>query len=773
MKTNKTYIAVLFLLAFFSGRIHSQQLSISGFISDSKTGEMLFGANILVYSDTNLNTTNSIYGTAANNYGYYNIPKLERKEYVLVTRYVGYKTSINKVDLTSATGSTKLNIELTSQNIEIEEILVEGKKIDKSTLSTIDVSPELISSLPSLSGEVDLFRVLEFLPGINKATEVSSGIYVRGSSPDQTLTLVDDVVVYNPSHIGNIASTFNTSAIRDIKLIKGAFPAQYGGRLSSVLDIKLRSGTREKEMGKVGLGLISSFAFLEGPLKENSTYMISGRWLYYDKIQKMSNQSASIPRYNFYDFNAKVNYNLSEESILNISGNFNKDKLYNPESSDVGYDVQWQNTSLSLNWLQISKNSLFLNSSISLVNYEFNSKISPRDTSINTTSYFSNPNLTDIVLKQSAEVNYAMNQKVRLGFELAYHNYDLLYNEYYDPAFEKDPYAGKDINSIESSLFVQNEAEHIDDLKSNIGARVVYFGDRKSFRFEPRASLSYELFDDIFIKTAGSLAHQFLHLIVKNEITLPTDFWYPSTKNIKPGKSVQIVFGIDSYFKENSYQFSAETYYKSLDDLYELKNAAILNPLDNSIEDQFVNGKGEAYGVELFFNKRKGSFTGWVGYTLSWTKRQFDELNNGKVFFPKYDRRHELSLVLTYNYDDNLNFGITWMYATGQRYSLPPGQYIFDPVGIPGEPQSLLHFEEMNTYKYPDYHKLDFTANYSFKLFNADLQTYLSFYNVYNRQNIFAQFVVFKKDEDGNAIGKLKRITLFPLIPSFGIVVKF
>jgi hypothetical protein len=770
----KSICLVLILFGFFDLSIPQEKdISISGFVYDATTGEALIGTNILVYKDTiNLNS-DPIYGAAANNFGFYMLPKLKKAKYFLIFRYIGYKVTVKEVDLTSQQKDMNFNIQLKSENIKLDEIVVEGKKIDKNVLSTIDISPELIFKLPSFSGEVDLFRTLMLLPGINKGSELSNGLYVRGGSPDQTLTLVDGAVLYNPAHIGNIASTFNSNAIRDIKLIKGAFPAEYGGRLSSVLDIKLKSGTKEKETGTIGLGVINSFFSFEGPLKESATYMIAGRSMYYDALQRNFNKNSSIPLYHFYDLNGKINYNISDLSAFSLSVMYSSDRMYNPSEEDITYDIAWKNLNVTLNWLQINSKSLFLNSALSYVNYEFSSKVGIGSATTSSSSYFSKPNLTDLIFKQTAELNWAMNQKLKTGFEISFHNYDLLYNEYYDLSFEQDPYAGKNINSIEASLFFQNESELFDCLSTNIGGRIFYFDAKKVLSFEPRLSLSYKLLDDFYIKTAAALANQYLHLISRNDIALPTDLWYPATKNIEPSRSTQFVFGIDTYFNENTYQASIETYYRDMKKLYEFKNSPVINPLNNSIEDQFLRGEGEAYGAEIFFQKRDGNLQGWIGYTLSWTKRKFAELNAGKIFYPKYDRRHDLSLAATYNLNDAITFGATFTYATGMRYNAPSGQFIFNPIGISGVSQVLLDYDELNIYKFPAYHKLDLSFNYKIKFSKTDINLFINLYNVYNRRNAFAQFIVFPEDNSGNEKPMLKRISLFPFIPAAGVSITF
>ena len=565
MKTLIAGLIFIFLILQAVSIAQNENYIISGFITDATTGEALVGTNLLLYKDSlNFNEA-PLTGTATNKFGYYVIPSLKSGKFYLIVRHLGYKTNISEILISGKQQNKTVSIELSQENIKLGEVVVEGKRTGEGITSTIDISPELLSKLPTLSGEVDLFKSLELLPGINKASEISSGLYIRGGSPDQTLTLVDGVIVYNPAHLGNIASTFNTSAISDVKLIKGAFPAEYGGRLSSVLDIKLRSGTKEKDKGTVGVGIINSFAAFEGPMGENSTYMLSGRYMYYDAIQKNFSSSSNIPHYNFYDFNAKVNYNISENNIVSVSGLYSHDHAYNPpEQTDTDYDIEWKNVNLSLNWLQVNKKSLLMNSILSFINYEFSSKIGTNQNSVSPYTYFSNPNLIDFYVRQNAEIRWLQNHTFKTGFDIAFHNYDILYSDIYNEALDKSPFAGQNINSIESSLYLQSESKFTDFLSANIGGRLSYFSTQKLLRFEPRISASYEITPDFILKGAFAVADQFLHLITRNDITLPTDLWYPSTKNILPSKSTQYVFGFDSYWFDQSYVFTTEGFYKDM-----------------------------------------------------------------------------------------------------------------------------------------------------------------------------------------------------------------
>jgi hypothetical protein len=772
-------ILILLVSTQFSAHLNptyaqESKVSVSGFITDAVTGEALIGTNILVYKDS-LNIKEPPFtGSSANRYGFYAVPSLEKGIYIFIFRHIGYKAAIRELSLIGDTSYQSLHIEMFADSIKLDEVIVEGKKIDKNISSLIDVSPELLAKLPTISGEVDLFKSLEMLPGVNKASDISSGLYVRGGSPDQTLTLVDGVVVYNPAHLGNIASTFNSNALGDVRLIKGAFPAEYGGRLSGVLDITLKSGTKEKEKGIIGVGLINSFASFEGPLSEKSTYMISGRAMYYDLFQENFRTSSRVPRYNFVDLNGKVTFLLSERSTLSLSALYNKDHAYSPPTvTDTDYDISWSNVNVSLNWQQVNTKSLFLNSIFSVVNYDFSSKIGVNPTSVTSYTYFSNSNLSDLSFRQNAEIKWQQNHTFKTGFELFLHNYNLVYSDVYSDVLERDPYAGDDITSIEASFYLQAESQFTPELWANFGGRLYYFNEQKFLRFEPRISLAYSFNENLILKGAFAVVHQFIHFLVRNDITLPTDLWYPSTSLIDPSRSTQFVLGLNTYWNNQEYLFTVEGYYKDMIGLYEFVNNPQLDPINKNIEEQFTQGNGESYGVEFFLNKGKGRLTGWIGYTLSWTRRQFAELNNGKLFYPRYDRRHDISLVVAYKMYKGLNLSTTWSYATGQWYTLPPGQFIFDPIGLGSESEVQFNYSDINTVQFPSYHRLDLNFAYNFLWLNTKFESYINLYNVYNQDNPFARYVVLEENENGDLVPVVKQITLFPFIPSIGIIVRW
>lgn len=774
MKNTVTTILFIFLLTS-PGFGQSGETILSGFVHDELTGEALVGTNILLYRDSIKTNEIPYRGAASNDYGYYAIPKIVKGHYIIVARNIGYKTFIREINVVSDTGAVRYDFKLTATNIPLGEVVVTGERKNEVKASTIDVPVDLLKRMPSLSGQLDLFKTLEFLPGVKTSSDISTGLYVRGGSPDQNLTLVDGVIIYNPTHLGNFASTFNSDALQSVRLIKGAFPAEYGGRLSSVLDVKLRSGTKEANKGKIGLGLINSNATFEGPLGTKATYMISGRDMYYDVIKKSINKDSNIPNYNFYDVNSKITYNISENDIITISGMFSKDHVYNPDNSkDVNYNIDWQNGTANVDWLKVNSKSFLINNSVGYVNYQFRTLLQNGSGNTSSNDYFSFSRLQDLIFKSRLDMFWHEDHTLKVGAELSLHNYDLIYSGIYNPLLESDPNGTSSVQSTEASLFFQDEWRVSSRLKTNIGGRFYYFKSKKYLKFEPRISASYDLTDDVSLKGAFAIAHQFLHLMIRNDISLPTDLWYPSTKEVLPSRSTQYDFGFESRLWKNSYVLNIDAYYRDMKNLYEFSNSPRYSYLDGSVKDLFTLGQGEAYGLEFFLNKMTGDFTGWLGYTVSWTKRQFDNLNLGRVFYPRYDRRHDVSLVLSYRFSDSFSISTTWMYGTGQHISIATGEYQFTDIGPGGQTGINFDYDERNSHKLPDYHKLDISFNYKFIWNDLPFETYLAIFNVYNRSNPFAVYPS-KTGTDGNVLSNpvLKQITLFPFLPTVGINVSF
>lgn len=770
------YKLSLFLIFLISLELFSQSktTTVSGSVKESVSGESVISLRVSLYEDSIFAEKKPLYGAITNKFGFYSIAKVQPGEYYVVARGVGYSTFIKKINIIEGE-PLRVDIWIDTEDVRMQEITVTAEKDEpaSSRISQVSISTDFVNKMPSLGGEKDLFRVLQLLPGVQQSTELSSGLYVRGGSPDQNLNLLDGVIVYNPSHLGGFLSVFNTDALRDVKLIKGAFPAQYGGRLSSVLDMTMKEGTKDKFSGAGGISLISSRLTLEGPIDKNSSFMVSGRRMYLDILTWLAQGGSNddVPVYYFYDLNAKVNYQLSESDRIFVSGFFGRDVLKEPSSSNENFDISWGNATANIRWMHIVSPELFTNFSFIYTDYTFGTEIfNERNNSEN---FNTQSHIKDFMLRAEAEYFPAKNHSIKSGVEAILHNFrsDLSFdftNEFIDNLTKKE------IQSLEAAIYVQDEWKITDLLNANIGSRLFYFQGGDYFAFEPRISASYSLSDRTSLTGGFAVAHQFLHLIVRNDITLPTDLWFPSTENIKPSRSWQGVLGLEHIFAGGEYLFSAEIYYKDMQNLYEYKEESIFT-FGIPIEDQFTAGRGEAYGLELFLNKRIGSFTGWVGYTLAWTRRQFDELNGGRWFSPRYDRRHDVSFVLTYNIAERWEIGASWVYGTGQAYTMPTGMYRFNPIGENyfGE-NDLYQYTDRNGARLPAFHKLDLNFMYKFKWSDYPMEFSINLYNVYNRRNPFAWYITDGYNENtGEYEKQLKQVTLFPFIPTIGFSFQF
>ncbi len=773
----KKFVSILFFLIFTTISCFSQSSkgSVSGTVSELLSGESVISIPVVLYNDTSSVNTTPFRGSLSNKFGFYSIQNLPDGVYKLIAKGISFKPFITRIEIINGV-TVRKDIKIERKDIMLDEVVVYGDKEDNSLtrLSSVKIDPAFVSKMPSLGGETDIFRTLQLLPGIKQVNELSSGLYVRGGSPDQNLYLLDGVIVYNPAHLGGFLSVFNSDAIKDIKIMKGAFPAEYGGRLSSVLDMTMKEGTRERITVAGGISLISSRLTVEGPISDKSSFMISGRRMYLDLITKLATgeNSDDVPVYYFYDLNMKVNYEISPSDKLFLSGFLCEDVLREPPSSDGNFDIFWGNKTANLRWMHIVSNNLFTNFSLIYTNYRFGTDIYDKERPAD--MFKSKSHIEDIMLRGEAQYFPDDKHKIKMGVETIWHNFlsDLNIGVDINDDFQNF-FREKNISTLEASIYLQDEWDVNDVLNLNIGARGFYFQEGNYFQFEPRLSASYKVEDDIHINASLALAHQFLHLIVRNDIALPTDLWFPSTDKVMPSKSWQGVLGVEHLIENGKYLFSAELYYKDMQNLLEYKDSTNFS-LGIPFEEQFTSGRGEAFGIELFLNKRAGNLTGWIGYTLSFTKRYFDELNNGKMFYPRYDRTHDVNIVLTYTIGESWELGAAWYYGTGQAYTMPTGTYRFEPLDGAGYYEEKYQFSEKNGIRLPAFHKLDLNFMYKFKWFDAPFQLSINLYNVYNHKNPFAWYIDEVYSPDGMSSKKvLKQITLFPFIPTIGLSFKF
>ena len=762
----------------------SSKSTISGTIKEAKSGETIISARIVLAKDS-INKK-QISGGISNKFGFYSIPNVEAGDYYITVNVMGYEKFTKKINVKDGKDFEQ-NIKMVNKDIQTDEVLVEGKRTEDlmKPISEISISPIFISKLPSIGGEVDVFRALQLLPGVKQASEISSGLYIRGGSPDQNLILLDGVVVYNPSHLGGFLSSFNGDALRDINLIKGAYPAEYGGRLSSVLDMTMKEGTKEKISGKAGISIISSNALIEGPITENSSFMISGRRMYLDLIMLLvPDGKTKPPSYYFYDLNAKVNYDISNNDKLFLSGYFGADVLTSPAQSKNVFGIDWGNKTANLRWMHVVSPKLFTNFSLIYTNYSFETTI--YDSTSSTSNFSSLSQIEDFVARAEAQYFPVSEHTIKMGLEATSHNFKADAHTDFLPGAKLSIASDSAINAIDAAIYLQDNWMITPLLGAQLGLRSVYFQQGDYFALEPRGSLNYMLTDKMNLKISGAKATQFLHLITRNDVSLPTDLWFPSTENIKPSSSWQASLGLDSKFMDDAIYGSFEIYYKKMDNLYEYKDTAKLT-FGIPLESQFTNGWGESYGAEFFINKQIGNFTGWIGYTLSWTKRYFAELNNGNPYFPRYDVRHDISIVANYTFNERWEIGASWVFYSGQSYTVPSSTFQFDPIGFdnnaydqhgpdasPTTGSQKFTYTDRNGYRMAPYHKLDLNVMYKFKWFDLPFMLSMNVYNAYNRSNPFAVYIETKYDANGKEIGKeFTQITLFPIIPSLALSFKF
>lgn len=762
------------VLLLVSQHVNGQQtFNISGLVEESGSGEILVGANVLIYKDTTDMSNPFRFGTT-NQHGFYSVPGVPKGSYIFIVSSLGYEDFIEDITLSGDNRDIRRNIELVKVPIKLDEVVVAGrKKTDFSqTTSTIEVEPRLIQQLPSIGGETDIFRALQLLPGVTNSNELSTGIYVRGGSQDQNLTLIDGVNVYNPSHLGGFASTFNSDAIQNIRLIKGAFPAEYGGRLSSVLDVTTRAGTEERFIGTANVNSISTRLTIEGPLSNESTFIISGRKMYLDKILPAIPDADAFPRYNFTDFNGKVQYIVSDDDRISISGFFSNDRLLEPESSkDVGFEIGWSNSTINFTYTRIHSSTVFINTSFMYTHYDFSTLMRDKNPSEQSIDFYTESRINDLQFKTEVQVHIGEEHFLQSGFEFIYHDFNTTTSDYYVEELEYKSGFGKPVGLYEGAFYIQDEMSITKDLKTNVGARLLYYPKSNLTAIEPRFSATYYIFDRFILRSAVALAYQPMHLLSRYDVYLPTDVWYPSNEIIKPAHSLQGAIGFEATSFDRSFLFTAEAYYKEMNDLLEYKPNANFSS-STPFEDLVTLGKGEAYGLEMFLNKRLGDFTGWLGYTVSWTKRTFDLINRGEEFYPRFDRRHDISAVITYQPSENLNFGATWTYSTGQAFALPIMQYAFVDPSYPNDTQRDVYYEfsTRDAYRLPDFHKLDVSCSYKFDWLERDIELSLDIYNVYNRYNAFSKYIGYEIDEQtGERVPVLKQFTLFPFLPTIGV----
>ena len=767
----------LCLLIINSCFLFAQKNTISGYVSDGKTQEKIIGA-IIYDGKTKL-------GTITNNFGFYSLT-LPSDSVNLLISYIGFTPQYLSFLLNK---NVPLNIDLSLSNqLQTIEILAdESERIKERTrMSTINIPIEQIKKVPAFLGEVDVLKVLQLLPGVKSGGEGSSGLYVRGGGPDQNLILLDGAPIYNASHLFGFFSTFNADAIKNVELTKGGFPARYGGRLSSVIDINMKDGNMRKYNVEGSVGLIASKILIEGPIwNEKTSFLFTARRTYLDLLLGPIISAATIGEgsggYYFYDLNLKVNHKFSDKDKLFLSLYKGLDNFYfstgssfTGETSYGGY-LKWGNAIGSARWNHVFNNQLFCTTGLTYTQYLFGLGQELKDLKNDTkesANYFSGIN--DWAGKINFDYMPNPNHNVKFGTNYIYHTFKTGAEQYKTSGFDRniDSISGNpDIFATELNLYAEDDWRINPKLKINVGIHAAGFLVQNSFykSLQPRFTGRYLLPNNWSVKASYASMMQFIHLLSNSNVGLPTDLWVPATKLIKPQQSYQGAFGFAKSFKNNAFEFSAEGYYKEMKNIIDYLDGANFIGGSNDWEKKVAQGIGWSYGAEFLIQKKKGKLNGWIGYTLSWTNRQFTQINEGKIYPYKYDRRHDISIVAIYKLSNKLDVSSTWVYGTGNAISLPLQSYaaVVDPGSYLNN--EVQYYGGKNNYRMAPYSRMDVSVNKHKKKKWGRVTWSFGVYNLYNRQNPY--FLYFARNQYG--VQQLKQVSLFRLIPSISYSFKF
>ncbi|MBN2807605.1 MAG: TonB-dependent receptor [Prolixibacteraceae bacterium] len=803
-------IILLLFISTISIEILGQKVTISGYITDDETGERLINANIY--------EANTQKGTAANNYGFYSL-SLPKGNVTLLVSYIGYTSQTHSFNLKK---DSTINVKLNLNADAIEEVKIVGhnNEVEETQMSMIEVPIQKLQNLPVILGEADVLKVMQLLPGVKGGTEGTSGIYVRGGGSDQNLFLLDGVPVYNANHLLGFFSVFNPDAIKSLKVYKGGFPAHYGGRLSSVIDITMKDGNMKKLEGNYSIGLISSKLSLEGPIKkDNTSFIISARRTYIDilaqpllvYINSKNDEGIKAGAW-FHDLNLKVNHIFSERSRLCLSAYYGQDKGYNGtenskknvfEGTQVNhtsknrFGLGWGNAIASLRWNYLINKKMFSNTTLTYSKYHFDVSFENIENDLITKNKVENffkyySGIKDVSAKVDFDYFPLAGHEVKFGVQLIDHLFSpgvsqIRYeNRINDTTNALDSvYGNLKIIANEYSAYLEDVMMITADFRINAGVHLSLFNvqDENYLRLQPRLSLRYKVAENWSLKASYSRMVQHVHLLTTAGISMPTDLWLPVTKKFEPPFSDQFAIG-SVIILPNHLSLTIEGFYKSMQNLIEYKEGASFTGTATDWENKVEKGNGWSYGAEWMLEKNIGQTTGWIAYTLSWSKRQFDLLNFGNPFPAKYDSRHDVSVVLSHKFSNKMDIGLTWIYQTGNAVTLGTMKYLSAKIpGINAHFQTqyeVTDYNGRNNYRMPPYHRMDVGLNFH-KQKKHGLRTWnISAYNAYSRQNPFIIIWDTKSvrmNEGSGQILKDKTIltqySLFPIIPSISYSFKF
>ena len=765
MKTKKLFFSFLLFTVSFC---KAEQITLSGYIKDSKTKESLIYATIFV--------SNNKSATQTNEYGFYSITVPYSDSIGLVISYLGYQP---QAKIIQSKTNVRLDIFLEPFSNSLNEVEINASRnsdnVDRAKMSVIDVPMRAIKELPVLAGERDILKTIQLLPGVQQGQEGTTGFFVRGGNLDQNLVQLDEATVYNPNHLFGLFSTFNVNAINDVKLIKGGFPAEYGGRLSSILDITMKDGNKEKFQAEGGIGLLSSNLTLQGPIKKHkASYIISGRRSYIDLLLKpFLPKSKTGTTYYLYDVNAKVNWEISNNDHLFLSVFNGKDKAAYTGANSLNYGINFGNATSTLRWNHLFGSKMFLNTSIIFNDYHLG---------LNTQqgNYYALLYTAIRDIGGKTDLTFIPNTKheIKTGVSYTYH---ILYP---GAVSSKIPKKGDRLKinrdsipqkySNEMAAYFNDEWTISHTVGLSYGLRIpVFFTSKKTYTaLEPRITGKVNLSPTSSIKASFTIMNQFLHLVPNSTASLPTDIWINSSALVKPQNSKQYALGYFRNFKDNKIEASVEVYYKTMKNQVLFKEGTQI-VLNTNIDDVLTFGNGTSYGVELFVRKNFGRLTGWLSYTLSKTDQTFKDLNFGKTFPFTYDRRHNASIAATYDLSKRWTVSADFVFYTGSAFTLPSGRI---PVALDGTLYDGVYYDytSRNNARLRPYNRLDISASYKKerKMFHHSYESEWVFgaYNVYSRKNPY--FVYLTTDPNTKA-PQAKQVSLLPIVPSIAFNFKF
>jgi hypothetical protein len=767
-------------LLFVSGAIvctAQQKVTVGGVIKSKSNGETVIGASI---------KADTVAGTLSNEYGFYSLT-VPVGIHTIEISSVGLQPSYVTLDVTK---DTTINVQLDGESKNLDEVVITGstggRSLSSAQTSVEKLTMKEIEHIPVLFGEKDVLKAIQLLPGIKSAGDGNSGMFVRGGAADQNLILLDEAPVYNASHLLGFFSTFNSDALKDITVYKGGMPAQYGGRLSSVLDIKMNDGNNQDFNVSGGVGLISAKLNVEGPLqKDKSSFLITGRRTYADMFLKLSNEYKDNSLY-FYDLNAKVNYILGKKDRIYLSGYFGKDKLGASFGDDQGFGLDWGNATATLRWNHIFNNNLFSNTSLIFSNYNYK-------VSIKTGAYDFNifSKIQDLNLKEELQWFPDNKNTIRVGFNSIYHTIRPGEVSSGDESTLSSTALQKRF-SWENAVYASNNWKAADKLNISYGLRLSAFtilgkGDfynvdptgnvvdtmhydngavvKTYYNLEPRLSASWQFNTSSSVKASYVRNTQNLHLISNSTASSPTDKWLASTNIIKPEISDQVSLGYYKNFSGNKYELTIEGYYKDMKNQIDYRDGANVYTSNNAIETELLFGIGRSYGIEFLMKKRTGRLTGWISYTLSKTERKIDGINNNDWYNARQDRTHDIAIVASYQLNKKWVLSANWVYYTGDAITFPAGKYQVDG-------KTVYYYTNRNGYRMPSYHRMDLGATCKLKETKKwSHEVTFSLYNAYGRENAYT--IYFRDNKDDPTKTEAVKVALFKFIPSISYNFKF